>query len=113
VSAVMATLPPRATASGRLEAVPEAASRALIARLEATAAARDALGARVAGSPVAAVDTTDGLRMTLESGEILHLRPSGNAPELRCYAEAEVEARATALTEATLAAVRALLAEAP
>ncbi|WP_318484300.1 phosphomannomutase [Photobacterium leiognathi] len=33
------------------------------------------------------MDTTDGLRMTLSSNDIIHLRPSGNAPELRCYVE--------------------------
>ncbi|WP_080760139.1 phosphomannomutase [Pseudoalteromonas luteoviolacea] len=36
------------------------------------------------------VDSTcliDGLRLTLDSGDIIHLRPSGNAPELRCYVE--------------------------
>lgn len=33
------------------------------------------------------VDTTDGLRLTLANNQIIHLRPSGNAPELRCYAE--------------------------
>jgi len=35
------------------------------------------------------VDETDGLRITLNNNVILHLRPSGNAPELRCYAEAD------------------------
>jgi len=34
------------------------------------------------------VDSTDGLRLQLADGRIIHLRPSGNAPELRCYAEA-------------------------
>lgn len=34
------------------------------------------------------VDTTDGLRITLSNENILHLRSSGNAPELRCYADA-------------------------
>ncbi|AOT09714.1 phosphomannomutase [Pseudoalteromonas luteoviolacea] len=29
----------------------------------------------------------DGLRLSLDSGDIIHLRPSGNAPELRCYVE--------------------------
>lgn len=33
------------------------------------------------------LDETDGLRMTLESGDIVHLRRSGNAPEFRCYVE--------------------------
>ncbi|TEW50699.1 phosphomannomutase [Psychromonas algicola] len=35
------------------------------------------------------VDETDGLRITLNNNVIIHLRPSGNAPELRCYAEAD------------------------
>lgn len=35
------------------------------------------------------VDTTDGLRLTLSDGCIVHLRPSGNAPELRCYVESD------------------------
>ena len=51
--------------------------------------------------------------MTLASGEILHLRPSGNAPELRCYAEAADEARAESLAAAMLAEVAARLAAAP
>ncbi|MGD6735108.1 phosphomannomutase [Photobacterium leiognathi subsp. mandapamensis] len=36
---------------------------------------------------VDSIDTTDGLRINLENGNIIHFRPSGNAPELRCYAE--------------------------
>jgi phosphomannomutase len=35
------------------------------------------------------IDITDGLRITLSNNIIFHLRPSGNAPELRCYVEAE------------------------
>jgi phosphomannomutase len=38
---------------------------------------------------IKSVDETDGLRITLKDGLIIHLRPSGNAPELRCYAEAD------------------------
>ena len=40
------------------------------------------------------IDTIDGLRMTLDTGVILHLRPSGNAPEMRCYVEAKDAATA-------------------
>jgi phosphomannomutase len=43
---------------------------------------------------VASVNDLDGLRMTFDSGDIVHLRPSGNAPELRCYTEADSEERA-------------------
>ncbi|WP_348652039.1 hypothetical protein [Rhizobium sp. 007] len=35
-----------------------------------------------------ATNNVDGLRLTLEDGRILHIRASGNAPELRCYIEA-------------------------
>jgi phosphomannomutase len=35
------------------------------------------------------INTVDGLRMTLENGDIIHLIPSGNAPKLRCYSEAD------------------------
>jgi phosphomannomutase len=37
---------------------------------------------------VQAVDTTDGLRVVFGNDQIVHIRPSGNAPELRCYTEA-------------------------
>ena len=53
-------------------------------------------------SPVVSVDTTDGLRLTLANNEIVHLRPSGNAPELRCYAESASEHKARNLVQAVL-----------
>lgn len=34
------------------------------------------------------VNTIDGLRITFNDDKVIHIRPSGNAPELRCYAEA-------------------------
>lgn len=37
----------------------------------------------------AALNTVDGLRIHLTDGRIIHLRPSGNAPELRLYTEAD------------------------
>jgi len=51
---------------------------------------------------VLSVDTTDGLRIYFESGEILHLRPSGNAPEFRCYTEADTEERAIKMKDISL-----------
>ncbi|KKL71228.1 hypothetical protein LCGC14_2096990, partial [marine sediment metagenome] len=59
----------------------------------------------------AATDLTDGLRITLVTGDIVHLRPSGNAPELRFYAEASGVEAAAALLEAGLSALRAALTE--
>jgi len=37
------------------------------------------------------LDLTDGVRFKLDNGDVFHLRPSGNAPELRCYTEAADE----------------------
>ena len=37
------------------------------------------------------VDGTDGARMTFANGVVVHIRPSGNAPEFRCYTEADSE----------------------
>ena len=33
------------------------------------------------------LNTTDGLRVTFKNNDIIHFRPSGNAPEFRCYSE--------------------------
>ena len=57
----------------------------------------------------AATDLTDGLRLTLASGRVLHLRPSGNAPELRLYIEAESQPQAAAMLARGLGLLRALL----
>lgn len=43
---------------------------------------------------VKSINTLDGIRITFESGEIAHLRPSGNAPQLRIYSVADTEVRA-------------------
>ena len=51
---------------------------------------------------LAHVDTTDGVRATFANGNIVHLRPSGNAPELRCYAEASTQEGAENLCRACL-----------
>ena len=43
------------------------------------------------------------------SGDILHVRPSGNAPELRCYAEARDAATAERLCGTCLSRLAGLL----
>lgn len=56
-----------------------------------------ALGSDDGFAPIETLDFTDGIRVTLAGGEVIHLRPSGNAPEFRVYAEAETAARAEAI----------------
>lgn len=50
-------------------------------------------------SSVESIDTTDGVRVTLANQDVIHLRPSGNAPELRCYTESFSEEKAQSLNE--------------
>ncbi|MCL1049557.1 phosphomannomutase [Shewanella abyssi] len=57
---------------------------------------------------IESVDETDGLRMILADGRIVHLRPSGNAPELRCYAEAETYSKANQYVVHTLKNIQTL-----
>jgi phosphomannomutase len=60
------------------------------------------------GIVVESVDVTDGLRMTLSSGDVIHLRPSGNAPELRCYAESTSDEQAKQLVVQVLSRVQSI-----
>src|SRR5271165_6011931 len=43
------------------------------------------------------VDHTDGVRVLFANGDVAHVRPSGNADELRIYAVADTQARADAI----------------
>ncbi len=47
-------------------------------------------------------ETIDGLRMMFGENDIIHLRPSGNAPEFRCYTESDARERAEEMLEATM-----------
>lgn len=88
VSSLVKELPQRFTYSDRIQNFPTEKSQAIIAqgKLE-PAYLLEKLG--FDNAVIASVDDTDGLRITLENQYIIHLRPSGNAPELRCYAEAD------------------------
>lgn len=112
ISQLAAALPPRFTASDRLQEFPVEQSRAILARLSTGDDASDrreiesVFGAEL--GQVADINRVDGVRVTFASGEILHLRPSGNAPEFRCYTEAATPPRAQHLTAWCLGRLRQL-----
>jgi phosphomannomutase len=105
ISKLQASLPQRFTASDRLEEFP-------------TSLSKERLRALAEGGPIAIarefpdfgkvtdVSNVDGLRITFASQEIVHLRASGNAPELRCYTEAASEERTLKLNEEALSVLR-------
>ena len=104
LSELSANLPKRFTASDRLQAFATDKSRTLIETLLQDAQRMSQTLAPHAG-PVATIDQTDGLRVTFANQDIVHLRPSGNAPELRCYAESDSAEAAQALCNTCLAQV--------
>jgi len=107
ISPLVAALPQRFTHSDRIKDFPTARSQAILAAGKADPQALlSQLGFDGAG--VAGVDTTDGLRITLADGCIVHLRPSGNAPELRCYAEADSVAVAQRCVDQALKNIQAV-----
>lgn len=108
VAALVANQPARFTATGRVENVPTDVSLAFVTLLDTDSSARAAFLDQIDGVE-AGVDRTDGLRMTLTDGRIVHLRPSGNAPECRFYAEAESGAAAQATLTQGLVALKAAL----
>lgn len=107
VSALQHNLPARFTASDRITNFATAKSQELLA---VAAAAPDLFVKQLGFSEVEITDLnqTDGLRLSLSNLTIVHLRPSGNAPELRCYAEASSETAAQALVQQCLGKLAAM-----
>jgi phosphomannomutase len=51
------------------------------------------------------INRIDGLRLTLDDEVIIHLRPSGNAPELRCYVETNSQEKSDNLVKQVLSSI--------
>lgn len=117
LNALFETLPRRCSCAGLLRHLPRAASLLIVAALSPapedadTSAGQGRIAARVAnffsaadgfGAPIS-LDYTDGVRITFDNGDIAHVRPSGNADELRIYAVADSQARADAIVAAAVA----------
>ena len=104
LSELVNQLPPRFTHSDRLQDIPTSTSAQLLAdivqdetRLRSIVPLKNAIDR---------IDQTDGVRIHFDNGDIVHFRPSGNAPELRCYAEADSPQRAKQLCDESLALIR-------
>lgn len=89
------TLPQRFTAADRISGIETERSQSFIAQMIADPNRRADFFASL--GPEERMDTTDGLRLRFAGGDVVHLRPSGNAPEFRCYAEADTRPRALTL----------------
>ncbi|SMF94513.1 phosphomannomutase [Methylomagnum ishizawai] len=72
-----------------------AAEAAACAALRAELA--EYFGAAAGFDAITALNYVDGVRVYFANGDVAHLRPSGNADELRIYAVADTQARADAI----------------
>ncbi|MBM6550220.1 hypothetical protein [Marinomonas ostreistagni] len=87
LSQLIATLPKRFCASDRLKEFPRYKAQAYLTHWRNDIESLQTLIDR--STKITDMNNTDGLRVTYQDGLILHLRASGNAPELRCYCEAD------------------------
>ncbi len=101
VAQVVDDLPLQHALSDRLQNVPSERSAAFLRKLgEDRTFAEAFFGDR----GINGLSQVDGLQFTIRTGEIVHFRASGNAPELRCYVEGTTKERAQELLEWGLAA---------
>lgn len=94
ISTLVDNLPTRYTYSDRLKNFPTELSQTKLAEFVTGDRARDIDSIQRAFPDLkraVSIDNTDGVRITLENDDVVHLRPSGNAPELRCYTESHSE----------------------
>jgi len=100
VAELLAAIPERYTLSGIIREFPSEESKKILELFADDENIKKELGSFL--GTVESVDTTDGIRITFESQEVVHLRPSGNAPEFRCYNEADSQERVQKLQNDTM-----------
>lgn len=113
VERVVAGLPQRFTASDRIKDFPQEDSRRILAMFtsDELSTIKEQLNkhfGREFGT-ITRINYTDGVRVTFESDEVVHLRPSGNAPEFRVYTEAATEERAGEINAIAMGIVKGLV----
>jgi len=102
ISQLVNTLPERFTYSDRVKNFPTEMSEQLLAQFTTDSNENNLNNIQSVFPNLAQsvlLDSTDGIRITLQNEDIVHLRPSGNAPEFRCYSESSTVEQARQLCE--------------
>jgi len=108
IAQLLNTLPQRYTYSDRLKGFATEKSQQLIRQLISNDMQTNLDNIKTLFPTLAKpimIDSTDGIRITLDNDDVVHIRPSGNAPELRCYCEAESEEHAMELNRLVLTTI--------
>lgn len=106
ISQLFAEYPKRYTQAGLLDDFPVEASQKIIKLFsdkdQAQTALKSVLRAEDGFSELLHVDMTDGARLVFNNHDVLHIRPSGNAPQLRAYANADSQDRADTIVKLSI-----------
>lgn len=107
VADVFAALPARFSQAGLIDNFPTEISKEIMARFsEDSPENRTALGAYFSQDKgfgaISEINTVDGIRIFFDNGDIAHMRPSGNAPQLRIYSVSATQERADEIANLAL-----------
>jgi phosphomannomutase len=108
ISGIFDELSQRFTQAGLINDFPTEVSKQIIQRYsEDTPEARAALGQHFSAAHgfgnITKINSLDGVRMYFDNGDIAHMRPSGNAPQLRIYSVANTQERADEIVAKAIA----------
>jgi phosphomannomutase len=108
LSELLTELPPRFSRAGLIDNFPRETSLELVRRLtpgdftEIASVLSKAFTPELGFGVIQDINTIDGIRIHFSNGDIAHIRPSGNAPQLRIYAVADSQSRADAIVAMAL-----------
>jgi phosphomannomutase len=111
ISDLLKDLPARFTASACIKDVLKDVSDKITDSLELDKIKQDAFLFEVYVDKAIKINTinkTDGLRLFLSNKDIIHIRPSGNAPELRVYIETSTMDKSEGLVELVIETLKKL-----
>src|SRR5581483_5235918 len=106
LSDLFSRLPPRYSCAALLKKFPQSVSRQIIDRFSPgfsrqietiRGELQEFFRPEMGFSEIARLNYTDGVRIIFANGDVAHIRPSGNADELRIYAVADSQERAEAI----------------
>jgi len=110
VSQLSASLPKRFTYSDRIKDFAIEKSRQLIEKYTSGSLEENKTAIQndlPQFGDITGINTLDGLRITFANEDIIHFRPSGNAPEFRCYSESDSMDKARLINNQALSAILA------
>lgn len=104
ISSLFKQLPNRFTQAGLIDNFPTETSKMIIETFNADTVENRALLSKFftkkdGFNEITSINVLDGLRIYFENGDIAHLRPSGNAPQMRIYSVSDSQDRANKIVE--------------